>query len=99
MECLVTGGAGFIGSHLVDRLLELGHVVTVFDDFSAGLENNLRNAKKNGMNEHLQIIHGNILDPKLVTQAVKHKDAIFHLAAHIRAKPSAEGPTCTSSHA
>ena len=92
MECLVTGGAGFIGSHLVDRLLELGHNVTVFDDFSTGSENNLQNANMQATTGQLQIIRGSILDTRLVLQVVSQKDVIFHHAAQINVRYATENP-------
>ncbi len=92
MDCLVTGGAGFIGSHLVDRLLELGHNVTVLDDFSTGSEANLEQAKSMAANGQLQIFRGSILDSRLVMKAVSQKDVIFHLAAQINVRSSAENP-------
>jgi UDP-glucose 4-epimerase len=92
MECLVTGGAGFIGSHLVDRLLELGYNVTVLDDFSTGSEDNLRQAKSKGTNGQLQIIRGSLLDQRLLANAVSEKDVIFHLAAQINPRYSTENP-------
>ncbi|MHA2232507.1 MAG: NAD-dependent epimerase/dehydratase family protein, partial [Candidatus Hodarchaeales archaeon] len=92
MECLVTGGAGFIGSHLVDRLLDLGHNVTVLDDFSTGSEDNLRQAQSAATDGQLQIIRGSILDSKLVMKAVSQKDVIFHLGAQINVRSSTENP-------
>jgi UDP-glucose 4-epimerase len=92
MDCLVTGGAGFIGSHLVDRLLEFGHKVTVLDDFSTGSEANLEKAKLAAANEQLQIFRGSILDSRLVMKAVGQKDVIFHLAAQINPRTSVENP-------
>jgi UDP-glucose 4-epimerase len=77
---LVTGGAGFIGSHLVERLLDEGESVVVIDDFSTGSLENLRSAKKN---PHLKIVRSKISAcaelPKLVAQA----EFIFHLAATV----------------
>lgn len=92
MECLVTGGAGFIGSHLVDQLLDLGHNVTVLDDFSTGSEDNLRQALSKATDGQLQIIRGTILDSKLVMKAVSQKDVIFHLGAQINVRSSTENP-------
>ena len=56
---LVTGGAGFIGSHLVDHLLEAGEAVTVLDDFSTGSADNLREATATGS---LRLVQGSVLD-------------------------------------
>ncbi|MFW9916318.1 MAG: NAD-dependent epimerase/dehydratase family protein [Candidatus Thorarchaeota archaeon] len=92
MDCLVTGGGGFIGSHLVDQLLELGHNVTVLDDFSTGSEANLEQAKSMAANGQLQIFRGSIVDSRLVMKAVNQKDVIFHLAAQINPRASVENP-------
>jgi UDP-glucose 4-epimerase len=73
-KILVTGGAGFIGSHLVDYLINEGHRVVVLDDLSGGLIKNI-NPKAN-------FINGSINDYKLVDSIVKQSDIIFHLAAY-----------------
>ena len=78
---LVTGGAGFIGSHLVDALLAAGNTVTVLDDFSTGHRHNLEDALKTG---RLTILDGNILDDDTLKRALKLADddveVVFHLA-------------------
>jgi UDP-glucose 4-epimerase len=74
MTCfLVTGGAGFLGSHLVDALLKQGHLVRVLDDLSSGHRQNLP--------RQIQFLHGDITDPTTVEQAFEGIDACFHLAA------------------
>jgi UDP-glucose 4-epimerase len=80
MKILVTGGAGFIGSHLVERLLNLGHVVSVLDDLSTGSIKNLQGIldKKN-----LDLIEGSVLDSELVSKHVANSDYVFHLAAAV----------------
>ena len=80
MKFLVTGGAGFIGSHLVDRLLLDGHSIVVLDNSSTGNFNNLRQHTKN---KNLQIVSGSILDTKLLTSLVDEVNYIFHLAASV----------------
>jgi len=70
---LVTGGAGFIGSHLADMLLKQGHAVRVLDDFSTGARANLPS--------QVELIEGDITDPRPVQQAFEDIDACFHLAA------------------
>lgn len=77
-KILVTGGAGFIGSHLVDKLLLEGYEVTVLDDLSSGkIENiNLKDAK-------LHFLKGDIRDIGAVKKALKDVDVVFHLAAII----------------
>ena len=87
MRVLVTGGAGYIGSHLVDRLLELHHDVVVLDDLSTGNLANLHRALPN-----IRFIEGSILDSAVVTRLVAETDVVFHLAAavgvgHIVEKP------------
>jgi UDP-glucose 4-epimerase len=74
---LVTGGAGFLGSHLVDRLLAGGDAVTVLDDFSTGCRENLADAAGS---RRLQIVEGSILDPAVVEFAMRGCNRVFHLA-------------------
>jgi UDP-glucose 4-epimerase len=74
---LVTGGAGFIGSHLVDALLARGERVTVLDDFSTGSMENLAEAQASG---RLRILTGSILDPGIVAEAMDGCRLVFHLA-------------------
>ena len=81
MRYLVTGGAGFIGSHLVSKLLDEGHEVTVIDNFSTGSEQNLAHVA-----DRVNLIQGSILDPLLVDEHVSASDAVFHLAAAVGVK-------------
>lgn len=76
-RCLVTGGAGFIGSHLVDHLVAENWAVTVLDDFSTGTRANLGEAQSRG---DVQIAQGSILDPRAVAAAMAGSDVVFHLA-------------------
>src|SRR5690349_20883698 len=80
MKCVVTGGAGFIGSNLVDRLLTEGASVTVLDDFSSGNAKNLADAK-NAHGARFKIVTGSINDPSCVEEALTGANYIFHLAA------------------
>jgi UDP-N-acetylglucosamine/UDP-N-acetyl-alpha-D-glucosaminouronate 4-epimerase len=73
---LVTGGAGFIGSHLVERLLALGHRVRVVDNFSTGHAENLAAAA-----EQIEFIRGDLRDPEVCRDVVRGVDVVFHLAA------------------
>jgi UDP-glucose 4-epimerase len=74
MACyLVTGGAGFMGSHLVDALLDHGHIVRVLDDLSSGNCKNLR--------PEAEFIYGDVTDPGVVERAFEGIDGCFHLAA------------------
>jgi UDP-glucose 4-epimerase len=70
---LVTGGAGFIGSHLADRLLDQGHAVRVLDDLSSGCRENLPH--------QVEFILGDVTDPQAVEQAFNGIDGCYHLAA------------------
>jgi len=79
MHYLVTGGAGFIGSSLVDRLLSLGHKVTAYDNFSTGIPRFLDGAHKN---PNFALIEGDLLDADNIAAAAKGADFIFHLAAN-----------------
>lgn len=77
---LVTGGAGYIGSHLVDELVRSGAEVVVLDDLSTGSEANLREARQSsGMTFH----RGSVLDDRLVHQLVAESQLVFHLAAAV----------------
>ncbi len=86
---LVTGGAGFIGSHLVDRLVAEGYDVTVLDDFSTGNERNLGDR---GGDPHLQIRHGSVLDADLVDSLIERAPLVFHLAAAVGVRYIVDDP-------
>src|SRR5476649_1921087 len=77
---LVTGGAGFIGSHLVERLLNDGKIVVVIDDFSTGSLENLSTFKKN---PRLKIVRAKISECKNLPTLAKNSEFIFHLAATV----------------
>jgi len=85
MKYLVTGGAGFIGSNLVDRLIENGHEVVVWDNYSTG--------KKENENPKVAYINENIISCEY--RVANGYDAIFHLAAEARIQPSFEHPLLT----
>ncbi len=74
---LVTGGAGFIGSHLVDQLIAEGTAVTVIDNLSSGDEANLADAQRTGK---LRYVKGSILDDSALNAAIRGADIVFHLA-------------------
>ena len=90
MRALVTGGAGFIGSNLVDALVERGDEVTVVDDVSTGKRGNLDQAIQNGA----RLMELDIRDPEAVEAAVEQArpEAIFHLAAQIDVRKSVADP-------
>jgi nucleoside-diphosphate-sugar epimerase len=78
MRVLITGGAGFIGSHLAERLVKEGHTVRILDNLSSGSEKNISTIQK-----QVQFIQGDILDQSLINSAMKNIDTVFHLAAKI----------------
>ncbi len=78
MRVLVTGGAGFIGSHLVERLLAEGYSVTVLDDLSGGRLENLRDVRDH---PGLRVIIGDVRDPAALQAALAGVEVVFHLAA------------------
>ncbi len=83
MRVLLTGGAGFIGSYLVESLLNDGHIVTVVDNLSTGSEDNIAHL----MNfENFRFVQGDILDYKLMFKYVSECDCIYHLAAAVGVK-------------
>lgn len=77
LNILVTGGAGFIGSHLTDKLLSLGHRVTVLDNLANGKEDNLKDASKNS---NFTFVKGDILDKTTCEATTKNIDIVYHLA-------------------
>jgi len=86
-SCLVTGGAGFIGSHLIDGLVAAGHSVRVFDDLSTGLASNLA---QHGTK--IELIRGTLTDPAAVEIAAQGIEVIFHLGALASVARSVEAP-------
>jgi UDP-glucose 4-epimerase len=89
MSVVVFGGAGFIGSNLVDELMTQGFEVSVFDNFSEGKLENLARWKGH---PKLEVIRGDIRDRTAVQRVCDHKDWIFHLAAMSRIQPSITDP-------
>jgi UDP-glucose 4-epimerase len=85
MKVIVTGGCGFIGGHLVDRLVDLNHDVTVIDDLSAN--NDIFYYNKKAAYHKINIINYNEIEPLF-----ENIDYVFHLAAEARIQPSIENP-------
>lgn len=79
MKYLVTGGAGFIGSHIVDELLKKRHEVSVYDNFSTGKKEFIHHNLKN---KNFNLITADVLDTKELTRAMNGIDFVFHMAAH-----------------
>lgn len=95
MKYLVTGGAGFIGSHIVRTLLEQGSSVRVLDNFSTGKRENLEGLSRQFGAEQFEVHEGDLRSPSDVEQAVRGVDVIFHEAAFVSVPQSMEEPqTC-----
>lgn len=89
---LVTGGAGFIGSHLVDALVAAGRSVTVLDDLSTGSFENVKHLRED---DRFRLIVGSVCDEDLVEDLVEDHDRIFHLAAAVGVKTVIDEPVRT----
>ena len=87
MKILITGGAGFIGSNLCQKLLQENHSITVIDDLSTGLEHNLT--------KEINLEIGSVLDTELVTKLVEKSEAVVHLAARGSVPRSIKNPKAT----
>jgi UDP-glucose 4-epimerase len=90
-KALVTGGAGFIGSHLVDRLLAIGCAVTVYDNFSTGTDRFLEEASRSG---NCRVVRGDTLDADALGRAMAdaQPDVVWHLAANADVRFGTEHP-------
>ena len=89
MKAFVSGGAGFIGSSLVDRLLDLGHEVTVYDNLSTGLLQFLEYAKDF---DRFRLVEGDLLDEDTLSGAIAGHEFVFHLAANADVRFGTEHP-------
>jgi Nucleoside-diphosphate-sugar epimerases len=89
MRILLTGGAGFIGSHLVRRLLAEGNQVAIIDDLSTGKRENIIDQEGN---ENFTFYEGSILNYKLMLKLVTECDCVYHLAAAVGVKYIVEHP-------
>ena len=88
-NALLTGGAGFIGSHLAERLIADGHGVTVVDDFSTGRRSNLAHLEGN---RRFRLIQGSVLDQALMEDTIREADRVFHLASPVGVRLIMEEP-------
>lgn len=88
--CLITGGAGFIGSHLADALTAAGHLVRVFDNLSTGLPANLAH-----ISPAPEVVRGSVTDADALDRAAAGCDTVFHLAALASVAKSVEDPLTT----
>src|SRR5256885_16611650 len=89
LKYLVTGGAGFIGSHLVDVLRARGDEVLVLDDLSTGRLDNLDDALGSGL---VEFVDGSVTDERLVEDCMEQVDVCFHLAAAVGVKLIVDRP-------
>jgi UDP-glucose 4-epimerase len=92
MKALITGGAGFIGSHLTERLLRDGQEVTVVDNLSTG---SLKNIEGFETEPKFNFVEGDVCDAELMKQLMERCDAVFHLAAAVGVKLIADRPVHT----
>ena len=89
MKLLITGGAGFIGSHLAERLIEMGHFVIALDDLSTGTSSNIAQLEKN---PNFEFVKGSMLDEKLVETLMSRVDGCIHLGAALGVQRILEKP-------
>jgi UDP-glucose 4-epimerase len=91
-QYLVTGGAGFIGSHIVRALLEQGAAVRVLDNFSSGKRENLDGSSSPKNGGRFEVVEGDVRDATFVAEAVRDVEVIFHQAAFVSVPESMEKP-------
>lgn len=94
MKVLVTGGAGFIGSHIVHRLLKTGRTATVLDNFNDYYAPSIKRANVAGFGGQVEVIEGDICDVDTVKRVTREGkfDSIIHIAARAGVRPSLENP-------
>jgi dTDP-glucose 4,6-dehydratase len=87
MKILITGGAGFQGSHLAESLLQKGHDVTILNTYAVDTDRNLSPFK-----DDVRVIFGSITDKTIVDKTVRHQDVVYHLAANVNVDESLKNP-------
>jgi len=92
MRILITGGAGFIGSHLAERLLKRGDTVAVVDDLSTGARGNIEHLL---VSSSFRFVHDSVTNEALMARMVDDADVIYHLAAAVGVRLIVENPTRT----
>lgn len=89
MKVLITGGAGFIGSHLAEELLALGDSVTIIDNLSTGSMDNINHFKRN---RHFRVYIDTVMNEELMSRLIKDCDCVYHLAAAVGVKYIIDNP-------
>ena len=92
MKILITGGAGFVGSHLADKLFNEGHEITVIDDLSTGRYQNVAHLEGK---QNFRLIIDTVLNEKLMEELVRETDRVFHMASAVGVKLIMEHPVKT----
>jgi UDP-glucose 4-epimerase len=92
MNILITGGAGFVGSHLADKLIAEGHRVTVIDDLSTGRYSNVKHLENN---PNFRLIIDTVLDQRLMEELIRDSDRVFHMASAVGVKLIMDHPVRT----
>ena len=92
MKILITGGAGFVGSHLADKLIGDGHEITVIDDLSTGRYSNVEHLEGR---ENFRLIIDTVLNEKLMEELIRETDRVFHMASAVGVKLIMEHPVKT----
>ncbi len=92
MKFLVTGGAGFIGRHLVAKLLHNQHKITIFDNFSSSSKNDITNL----LEDDVSLVTGDVLDYDLLLKSISSHDFVIHLAAQTSVSESIANPKTTA---
>jgi UDP-glucose 4-epimerase len=92
MKILITGGAGFVGSHLADKLISEGHSITVIDNLSTGRYQNVEHLEGR---EGFRLIIGTVLNQTLMEELIRETDSVFHMASAVGVKLIMERPVRT----
>ena len=92
MKILITGGAGFVGSHLADKLYSEGHEITVIDDLSTGRYSNVEHLEGK---ERFRLIIDTVLNASLMEELIRDSDRVFHMASAVGVKLIMEHPVKT----
>lgn len=92
MKILITGGAGFVGSHLADKLINDGHEITVIDDLSTGRYSNIAHLEDG---ERFRLIIDTVLNEKLMEELIRETDRVYHMASAVGVKLIMERPVRT----